>query len=226
MFAQLKPMIKVHFATLGLLSTLCAWTLCSCTSSKPVTLAKQPLKVERITFDPKGDLSEIPISGDEGAVTVWSFGCKTDFEFDIVEKTFLSKSDYMVTIKIKKCRVELSAPVKVYLPEKAGRELIEHEEGHVEICRRIYSDADKQALIAASQVIEKDYQASGPTIEAACQKAVEQASLAISETYHDRASVSVNRISEIYDALDKAEPAPARQLVEKAFTRQFETGSR
>lgn len=219
-------MVRVHFATIGFLSAACVWTLSSCGSSQPVTLMKQPLRVERITFDPKGDLSQIPISGDEGAVTVWSFGCKTDFEFDIVEKTFLSKDDYMVTIKIKKCRVELSAPVKVYLPEKADQELIEHEDGHVEICRRIYSDADKQALIAASQVIGKDYQASGPTIEAACQKAVEDASLAISETYHNRASVSVNRISEIYDALDKAEPAPARQLVEKAFTRQFETGTR
>lgn len=197
--------------------------LSSCVSKKPVELKKVPLTVERVSFDPKGDLSKIPLRENEGAVTVWSFGCRTDFDFDIVEKTFLTKNDYMVTIKIKSCRVELTAPVTVYLPKDADEQLIEHEDGHVEICRRIYASADRQALIAASQVIGKTYQASGTSLDDACRKAVEDASLTISQTYHDRASMSVNRISEAYDILDRAEPGNAKDLVEKAMNRQIDT---
>jgi len=195
----------------------------SCVNRKPVELKKVPLSVERIRFDPKGDLSNVPLNENEGAVTVWSFGCKTDFDFEIVEKTFLTKSDYMVTIKIKSCKVELTAPVTVYLPDCADKQLVEHEDGHVEICRRIYATADRQALIAASQAIGKTYQASGRSVDEACQKAVEDASLTISQTYHDRASMAVNRISEAYDILDRAEPGNAKDLVEKAMNRQIDT---
>jgi hypothetical protein len=198
-------------------------SLVSCGSPKPVELKKVPLSVKRILFDPKGDLSNVPLNQDEGAVTVWSFGCKTDFDFDIVEKTFLTKNDYMVTIRIKNCRVELTAPVTVYLPEGADKELIEHEDGHVEICRRIYATADRQALIAASQVIGKTYQASGRSLDEACQRAIEDASLTISQTYHDRASMAVNRISEIYDILDRAEPGNAKEIVDRAMNRQIDT---
>jgi hypothetical protein len=215
-------MHKSQIATICL-SMVALLSLTSCAPSKPVELDKKPLVIKRISFDPKGDMTEIPLEKDEGAVTVWSFGCKTDFDFEIVEKTFLSKTDYMVTIKIKSCRITLTAPVTVYLPENADKKLIEHEDGHVEICRRIYDGAEKHALIAASQAIGKQYQASGVSVEAACKQAVEDASLAISQTYHDRASASVNRISEIYDALDRDEPGPAATLVEKAFTRQLET---
>lgn len=213
----------IKFSLAAVLSLSSASLLASCSSKKPVELKKIPLAVKRVEFDPKGDLSAIPLNENEGAVTVWSFGCKTDFDFDIVEKTFLTKNDYMVTIKIKNCRVELTAPVTVYLPKDADRQLIEHEDGHVEICRRIYATADRQALIAASQAIGRTYQASGTSLDDACQKAIEDASLSISQTYHDRASMSVNRVSEAYDILDRAEPGNARELVEKAMNRQIDT---
>jgi len=194
----------------------------SCAPERPVTLAKEPLTVETVYFDPKGDLAKVPLENDEGAVTVWRFGCKTDFDFDIVEKTFLSKNDHMVTIRVKGCRISLTAPVTVYLPEKADKNLVAHENGHVEICRRIYNRADKQALIAASQSIGKQYQASGRTVEAACQQAIEDASASIYQVYHDKASMAVNRISEIYDELDRTERAPADKLVERAFARHMD----
>lgn len=197
--------------------------LSSC-DSKRVSLLKKPLKMETKTFDPNSDLSKIPLEKDEGAVTIWQFGCKADFDFDILEKTFLSNNDYIVSLRINRCRVTLTAPVTVYLPKDASRALVAHEMGHVDICKRVYDRVDNDALALAEGCVGKTYQASGSTVEKACQKAIEDASRSIYDGYHQKASLAVNEVSELYDELDRKEPGSVKSLVDKAFARHVRQG--
>ncbi len=197
------------------LATLVAFGLTGCASL--VTVDKTPLTVKKVFFDPKKP-GDIPLMPDEEAVTVWSFGCKTDFEFDIVDNTSLGKNDLMVTLRITRSKISLSAPVTVFLPQGASPELVSHEDGHVEICKRIYAKVDKEAEDAASVVVGKEFQASGATVEDACREAVQRASAEVCLRYHG-ISHSVNRVSEIYDQLDRTGKGEMPALVDKAFSK-------
>lgn len=187
--------------------------LAGCTSL--VAVEKSPLTVKKVFFDPENPVG-VPLTPDEEAVTVWSFGCKSDFEFDIVDNTRLKQNDVMVTLRITRSKITLSAPVTVFLPEGASSELVRHEEGHVEICKRIYGKVDKEAEAAASAVVGKEYQASGASVEDACREAVQRAGSDVCLRYHG-ISRSVNRVSNIYDQLDRTDHDEMPVLVNKAF---------
>ncbi|MBX9667567.1 MAG: hypothetical protein K2X93_08120 [Candidatus Obscuribacterales bacterium] len=194
---------------------LTSCTLAGCGS--PVSVKKTPLAVKTVLFDPDNP-GNTPLTPDEEAVTIWSFGCKTDFDFDIVDNTMLSKDDVMVTLKISSSKITLTAPITVFLPKGASEELKRHEDGHVQICRRIYQDAEKEAGIAAAIVVGKEYQASGKTVEEACRIAVERASADVCLRYHG-ISHSVSRISDVYDSIYRTEHGDMQAMIDKAFSK-------
>jgi len=198
--------------------------LISCTGSD-VQITKQPLAIKKQFFDPVKDKGKVPLEAGEEALTVWSFGCKSEFKFDVIEKIPLGKNDYMVTIKIKSVHMTLSAPLTVFLPNGAPPETVQHEDGHVEICKRIYRDIDSECLDAGKSLIGKEYQDSGSTVQAACQRCVERASADIYERYHGKTSFPVNNVSAIFDDLSRESKEDPAVLVEKAFSkyREIET---
>lgn len=170
-------------------------------SNNQVTITKQPLTVSKVYIEsaPKKD---VPVGPGEEAATTWKFGCKTDFDFDILEKTQLQDNDYMVTIKITKAHLTLSAPVVIWISKTAPEGVLRHEMGHVKICQRVYESADKDAVDAARAVIGREYQASAATVEGAASEAIVRASEDVYSRYHETATEAINRISSIFDELE------------------------
>lgn len=198
---------------------LCGSTLVltGCSPTQRVTVDQQPLTVEKLWIEDIKDKSQIPIKPDEEAVTQWKFGCKNDFDFQIVEKTQLS-DEFMVTVKINSIKTTLSAPIVVYLPKAASDETKKHEEAHVEICKRVYSHAQQVAREAATAMIDRNFQASGKTVEDAVRNAISVANADVSDAYHLNTGEEVRRVSEILDSLDEHNHTlPLPQLVDQAF---------
>lgn len=184
----------------------------------PVTLTKEPITVEK-RFLENANIEDIPLEENEEAATVWQFGCRTDFEFDIVDKTELGKDDKLVSIKIKNVHVTLSAPIVIWISKTAQPSTMKHEMGHVEICKRIYDNVDADAIDAGKSVIGRIYQASGATIEGAVRSAIEKAAEDAYQRYHSKTTAAVDRISTIYDELEKDKPASKETMVDEAFAK-------
>jgi len=182
-----------------------------------VTVDQQPISVEKFWIEDIKDKSQIPIKPDEEAVTQWKFGCKNDFDFQIVEKTQLA-DEFMVTVKITSIKSTLTAPIAVYLPKAASDETKKHEEAHVEICKRVYSHASQVAREAALAMIDRNFQASGKTVEEAVRSAISVANTEVCDAYHLNTGEEVRRVSEILDSLDEHNHTLALpQLVDQAF---------
>ncbi len=184
----------------------------------PVTLTKEPITVEK-RFLENANVEEIPLEENEEAATVWRFGCRTDFEFDIVDKTDLGKNDELVSIKIKNVHLTLSAPIVIWISKTAKPSTMKHEMGHVEICKRIYDKVDVDAIEAGKSVIGRTYQASGATIEDAVRSAVEKAAEDVYQRYHLTTTAAVDRVSAVYDELEQDKPSAKGTMVDKAFAK-------
>lgn len=191
--------------------------LTSCTPAQRVTVDQQPITLEKFWIEDVEDKSQIPIKPDEEAVTQWKFGCKNDFDFRIVEQTRLA-DEFMVTIRITSIKSTLTAPIAVYLPKAASDETKKHEDAHVEICKRVYSHAAQVAREAALAMIDRNFQASGKTVEEAVRSAISIANAEVCDDYHLNTGEEVRRVSEILDSLDEHNHTlPLPQLIDLAF---------
>lgn len=172
-------------------------------SSNQVELTKQPLTLEKVFLEDVKDRSDIPLAKDEEALTTWKLGCKTDFDFQIVDNTSLKNDDFMVAIKITKVHLTLTAPITMWISKTAPPAVLHHEQAHVQICERIYDGINESALSAGRSVIGREYQASGKTKEDACRQAIERSAEDVYQQYHSAASETIHQISTIFDELEQ-----------------------
>lgn len=187
--------------------------------SKPAEIAVQmlPMKVETRFIEKLKPGEKSPLSADQEALTDWQFGCKTAFDFEIVEKSELA-DEFLVNVKIKKATISLDAPVTIWISSKASEDTKVHEDAHVLICRRVYSEAEQTVLSGARRVIKKEFQGGGSTLEAAVKDGLSRASEEICRYYHMAMVEKINRVSEIFDTLDHDNPDKKdSELVELAF---------
>jgi hypothetical protein len=199
--------------------------LTGCKSAPKVSIVKTPMTVSTEYIENLKDKTKI-LRHNEEALTSWSFGCKNDIAFDITQQDLIDP-DYMVTIKPTSVKVTLTAPVIIYISKKAPKEVVEHENAHVMICKRAYEEAEKVATESAKKVFDRSFQASGPTLKDACAKAVEMVSDEIAQGYHLQTVEKINRVSEVLDDLEEHLPnKPSHEeLVEQAFSKYVELGS-
>jgi hypothetical protein len=55
-----------------------------------------------------------------------------------------------VLIKVKSVAMDLSCPIKLYISKTAPKETHDHEQGHIELCRKIYNLAPEAARCCKS----------------------------------------------------------------------------
>jgi hypothetical protein len=134
------------------------------------------------------------------AHTHWFFHCLCQFFYDL-EKHSVVNNVHTVTLKITGVDVKLSLPITVCLPRQANKSLIDHENAHVRICLNTYDRADEIARRLSEGVIGKQFEGSGPTIDAACRQAIESASQIVTVHYRDETVKAAQGISDIFDEL-------------------------
>lgn len=214
--SRIAPVKSIYIAILPvMLVVLC---LGGCVS-KPaeITVKVQPMKVETRFIEKLKPGEKSPLAACEEALTDWKFGCKTGFDFEIVDKSELA-DEFLVNVRIKKATISLDAPVTIWISSNASEDTKMHEDAHVLICRRVYGEAEKTALAGAERVVKKEFQGGGSSLEAAVKEGLSLASEEICRYYHMAMVEKINRVSEIFDRLDHDNPDKKdSELVELAF---------
>lgn len=200
-----------------LLSLISGVSLAGC-ARLSVNIDRQPPKIERQLLDKKAAQKLVTEEGRE-AHTDWVFALKSDLGFHVESKD-TSPHYSKVEVRITRVNLVLSLPIVIWTAADASPLVLAHEDGHVQICKRVYDDAERLARLSADGVIGKVYRGQGDTLEEACQQALSKAAEDLHEDYQRQTLELANRVSEAYDNLCDGVPeerqVPA-ELVEKAF---------
>jgi len=184
-------LIAVSLALLGSL-TGCA--------RPPISVNAQPLRVETIYFEsmpPKQPtFKELGFE----AYTVWFFHCVINLDTEDVEREDTSGAS-SVRLRVKSVAVDLSCPIKIYISKKAPKETQDHEQGHVEICRKVYNLAPDAARTAAATVQNLTFYGMGATPKEARDNALNKARNEVGESFRAAISEPCQDASEKYDRL-------------------------
>jgi hypothetical protein len=137
---------------------------------------------------------------DEYGKTNWTFHCYSKFDY-VVESTISSASRCHVSLRITRVNMKLTLPIEVITYAQAPPSLLQHENGHVQICTRIYEGAEMVATQACRQAVGKVYRGVGTTADAARGDALDQAAESVCALYRLKTVDYANQVSDRYDLL-------------------------
>ncbi len=147
-----------------------------------------------------------------------------DFTFEphvaaVRTKTIKEANWYTVMVKVKHVAVNLALPFDMWLPEKASDDVVEHEDGHVRICKHFYREAAHQARKCALHVLDRQFSGEAKDEETAIKLATDAAAAEVAACYKEKVVAPANRASEAYDRLmaDKANQISVSDAIEKAI---------
>ncbi len=204
-------------------SILCAVAFAVLVSScapKPST----EIVVEPPRIKTKVSKSEIAPSPDKAAYDHES--ARTDWVFSIVpELSFSIKSEKMekdgchIWIELTGVKLQLALPIVTYVSDKAPKYVLDHEQGHVKICTKVYANCRYHALKAATAAIGKRFEGFGVDHKMALSNAIELAAQDIAAPYRANLAGLADQVSSTYDQL--CENEDRRELVDRTVEDAF-----
>ncbi len=183
-----------------------------------VNIDRKPVSIERKNLD-KAQIEKLIKEEGREAHTDWVFACESDLGFHVESKD-VSPGYAKVQLKIIRVNLKLSLPIVIWAEKDARPSVIDHENGHVQICKRVYDDAEKSARLAADEIIGKTFMGQGDNLNDACKQALDLAMEDLHERYQKETLEVANRVSEAYDHLCDLVPEEkqvAQELVQKSF---------
>lgn len=183
--------------------------------SLSVSVSKIPPSLEVKQIQEAVDITDIskPLCAKAGVT--WSFQCETNMKYSYVEKVKMGER-WTVTIRIDEISMRLSLPIAKTLPVKPPERLAQHNDGHVQICNKVYSAAEEYAKEACQPIFKRTYTADGDTVDEASAKAVGMANDEVIESYKQKTQEQTQSISDAYDLLELSRPPSHKHSVEKA----------
>lgn len=201
-----------------------------CSSFMPGTSSQKKVVVIKVTRGkpqtttlhlPKNELSKIVTNNISEGVTQWVYLCHPEFQLvkDVKQK---QGGWFEAAIRLESVTVRLGLTITISLLADASQNTIDHENGHAEICKRVYSTAEAAAQKAAGEAMKKVFSGSGRTEAEAIERCVTEAREFFCSVYSSEVNITTNQVSNIYDAIDRDGPqgSPSIETVEVAF-RQF-----
>lgn len=225
-----------NLATVAL-ALLATGSLCSCTNQESAIPVKtQPenakpraeivVRAPDVKVETLSDVEERKLRGaagnHEAAHTDWNFRINPELSFTIVDEKNDGKNKvngYHVWLEIRAARLELGLPITTFISNKAPKYVIEHERGHVKICRRIYADAKPLAQEATSKIFGKRFEGMGNNQKQALSYALQFAGQELSAFYLARTAGVAEKVSSKYDQLCLSEDR--REQVDKTIEDAF-----
>lgn len=194
-----------------------------------VSACQKPKEQTSITVDPPlveiakikdvvAKNAAIDPAAHEIAQTDWAFSIDTKLDFSI-KKEKQEKDGYHLWVEITGVKLKLALPIKTSISDKAPKYVVEHENGHVEICRRIYANAREQAQKAVAAVKGKQFEGFGADKKLALANALQVAGQEIAAPYRVSTAGLAERVSSNYDQL--CEKEERRNQVEKTIDDAF-----
>lgn len=134
----------------------------------------------------------------EQGETSWFFHCYPNFNY-----RFETRSRHEVTITPQTVRMRIGLDVTEVVPYRCSDKLQAHEDGHAEICKRIYTDAEQIAHDFCEEALGRSFTGTGANEKEATDNAVDIASKFVCEKYSERTGKLCDRVSEIYDEITR-----------------------
>ncbi len=203
-----------------LLGTVLVLSVSACQKPKGQTsiIVDPPsVKIEKIKNVVAKNAVDHP-AAHEIAQTDWIYSIDTKLDFSI-KKEKQDSEGFHVWIEITGVRLKLALPIKTIVSDKAPKFVLDHENGHVEICRRIYVNAREHALKAVAGVNGKQFEGFGADRKLALANALQIAGQDIAAPYRVSTAGLAERVSSNYDQL--CEKEERRNLVEKTIADAF-----
>jgi hypothetical protein len=186
----------------------------------PIEINKSEPVVEKKVFDKGNPPAEV---GKAESTTLYDFACDPKVDYVVEEETKISDEKYQARLRVTRAKVALRLPVVVWLSQSIDNRRTEFEEGHVRICRRIYTEAQVQATAAAKSTIGRTFFGQGKDAESARQKAVQAAQQEISQHYVEAVDTKAKDLFVIYDFYAPTWRRAPEVLVDKAL-QDYEMG--
>ncbi len=126
---------------------------------------------------------------------------------------------FAATVLVKQISVEVKLPIDVWLPEGASDRVIAHEDGHINICKHFYKDAQIAASECANSQLGRSYEGKGKDENEATERAIETVSSELVACYHRKVIEPANRASASYDRLTNhgQNSTPIAEAISKAI---------
>lgn len=219
----MRDFVYPHAPRCGTIFLGCAVLLLSSCSEpnakqKPTVsvLVEEPV-IQTIRVKAK-ESAKTGITDHNDARTDWMFSIKPELDFAIKEEK-KAEDGYHIWITLNGVRLKLSLPIKTYASDKAAKEVLDHERGHVEICKKIYENAREFGSRAANGQIGKTFEGFGADRKLALSNAIQVAAQEVTSPYRADTSQRADEVSSNYDLLCESEDRSGQvdKTVKEAF---------
>jgi len=172
--------------------------LTACGSGETISVRKDPPAIKYSQLPALTQMSKAKV--DEYGKTNWTFHCYTKFDYQIERNDrSAGNTESQVCLRITKINMLVTLPIEVITFKQAPERILDHENGHVQICQRIYENAAVVARQSCAPCLGKSYAAVGTTFDAARDSAVDQAAEDVCARYRAKTVDLANQVSDRYD---------------------------
>lgn len=210
------------FLTFGVVSQ----SACTTTPEVDKAAASEPVVVRIIdpkvkteyTKDINAEKEGIDPSDHETARTEWNFGIIPKLGFNILKQEKVDNK-CKIELQITSVKLDLGLPIRLLISHKASAAVIAHENGHIDICKRIYARAKEYATDCAKNALGKKFQAENADPRVALSEALRTAGQEIASPYRGLTAGQAKKVSDRYDYLcqHQKKNLPVDKLVEMSF---------
>lgn len=156
---------------LRLLAVLALWltsaAVVSAAEEHPVTVKANPARIQRHRFDPKRPPAAMPrLTPPESGVCHFEFTCDAGMSYFVEQK-----GPATIEVEVDSVDMILDLPIDIWVMNNAPQKLIQHEEGHRQICEDYYRGCRDIALELGRKMIGRKATATGRNKQEAQQKA-------------------------------------------------------
>ena len=179
------------------------------------------VKVQRKRFDPKRPPADMPaLKPPEAAVTVSTFGIEASMRSQVVGEE--QRGGKVISrVKVTDVKLKTTLEIVIWLPSKAEKYLVDHEDGHRVISERFYGDSEQLARDLAKGLDGKVLRGEGRDSEAASRAAMDAAIGELTTAYMERTKDASSRVQDLYDEITD-HGRNTRITVEAAIDRAFQ----
>jgi hypothetical protein len=176
-------------------AVLACWLLpAHADQSSPFDIQVDPISLERKTTSARAYGME------NGGLTEWFFHCSPLSDVEKVSGKTIHNTHF-VTVRVRKVHFRTSLEVRVTLPPNPPAALVDHEEGHVRLCKSVYSESSQAALDCAKDVIKRDFSGQGNSEDRAYQSALDASRMWFCEKYTAATDRRLQKLSDRYDEI-------------------------
>ena len=184
----------------------------------PVTVKWNPPKITRHQFDPKRPPATMPKLGpSESGVCHFEFTCDAGMGYFVEQK-----DPRTVEVEVDSVDMVLDLPIDIWVMNNAPKKLMQHEEGHRQICEDYYRGCDAVARELGRKMIGRKATGTGRNKAEAQGNAQQKLLTELNEAFFRAVRVPCRICEDHYDEITThgLQPIPEADAIVEAKARQ------